>query len=253
MCTHTHTVRIADPTTDYENCIWTLILITFFDLKLKLSYSYILYQHLRLFHSCRRQWLRRQRSRLNTKTTWMQLWTTCCFLHPIFLFFGLKQPVGSHVHSRDHTPCESVSISDYHVIILELPTTVQVFPCSQTHTRKRRKTQLHTFPRKPTHTQLTMVSVSSLPQLTCHLYFATLCLHSNHSYTPLTKRLCWLTNQKSGPQGWELARVLWLWLGSTSFKYKTKFTCVLTTCSLRSFKSAPCVLFWCCKESIKCL
>lgn len=247
---------------------WVLILIEFYNLKLKSSYPYILYQHLRRFHSCSKQWLCshlcRRRSRLNTFSL-LHHKPECSPEQPAAFFsqysyFPDENSLWALMFTAEITHPESL----YQSVIIMLSSLnprrlYRLFPAvrqTHTHTHACANTEKHSYTPShaspPTHSSLWWVWAP------CHdsRVISTLLLYAYVAIphtAPLTKRLCWQTNQKAVPQGWELPRVLWPWLGSTSFKYKTKFTCVLSTSILLRFKLSPCVLFWCCKDPIKCL
>lgn len=89
----------------------------------------------------------------------------------------------------------------------------------------------------PTHSSL-VESVSYLPWLTCHLHFATLCLHSNHHTAPAVSwsvpwgrgsadRQIRTLRQRGGSLLYPLATDPGP--GSVCFKCKSWLTCVLST------------------------
>lgn len=67
----------------------------------------------------------------------------------------------------------------YHSAISQL-SSLTCRPLHRLHACSPTQTKLHIFPRRPAHTQFSKRSVSSLPRLTWHFHFTTLCLHSNH-------------------------------------------------------------------------
>lgn len=139
---------------------WVLILIEFYNLKLKSSYPYILYQHLRRFHSCSKQWLCshlcRRRSRLNTFSL-LNHKPECSPEQPAAFFsqysyFPDENSLWALMFTAEITHPESL----YQSVIIMLSSLnprrlYRLFPAvRQTHTHTRVQTQKNTAIHLPT-------------------------------------------------------------------------------------------------------